>query len=96
MVTKKICRKKKIHSEKKNTADHQKEWVSAEKKNTAGKKNTAAQQKEWVSGSTIFSREKNNTRPLMVLKKKEYFLVMGKVRSFSSEVSFFLCAHSFY
>ena len=38
MVTKKICRKKKIHSEKKNTADHQKEWVSAEKKNTAGKK----------------------------------------------------------
>ena len=54
---------KKIHTEKKNTAVHQKEWVSAEKKNTAGKKNTAIRPKEWANGSSIYSREKKNTTP---------------------------------
>ena len=58
MVTKKICRKKKIHSDKKKYRWSPK-GVSecGKKKIPPEKKNTAAQQKEWVSGSTIFSRE---------------------------------------
>ena len=68
MVTKKYAGKKNTPG-KKNTAEHKKEWVSAEKKIQPEKKNTADQQKEWVSGSISFPGKKN-TRPLAELNTK--------------------------